>query len=132
MRHERNINNPPEEMSIRIATSDEDRPELEKLKKGIITALQKFGGYEPEIDDILVDQIASSTIYWKKLETFLDAHNANEYTFARVADSKLKFLKMIETNLRELALNRRDRIGQQGEADLMKKLRAQIMKGMGS
>ncbi|HYB67837.1 MAG TPA: hypothetical protein VEC43_05870 [Candidatus Acidoferrales bacterium] len=116
------------EGGVRIATSDDDRPEFERIRNGIIKALQKFAGYEPEIDDILVDQIASSTIYWKKLEKFLDAETASEYTFARVADSKSKFLAMIDTNLRELALNRRARIGQQGEAELMRKLREEIMK----
>ena len=131
MRRERK-SNPPGAMGVGIATSDEDRPELERLRKGMIKALQKRGGYMPEIDDILVDQIARSTIHWQKLETFLNAQSANEYTYARVADSKLKFLKMIETDLRELALNRRDRIDQQGEADLKNKLRAEIMKRMQS
>ena len=127
MRRERKSNPPG---GVGIATSDEDRPEVEKLRRGMIKALQKCGGYVPEVDDILIDQIARSTIYWRKLETFLDAQTATEYTYARVADSKLKFLKMIETNLRELALNRRDRIGEQGEADLKNKLRAEIMKRM--
>ncbi|MGA3110379.1 MAG: hypothetical protein ABSD99_13185, partial [Candidatus Bathyarchaeia archaeon] len=70
---------------IRIATSDEDQPELERLKNGIIKLLKKFGGYEPALDDILIEQIASSTIYWKKVERFLDTASATEYTYASIA-----------------------------------------------
>jgi hypothetical protein len=113
---------------VKCATSDEDRPEYERLRKGLISLLIKFGGYEPFLDDILVDQIASSTIYWKKLEAFMDAKTATEHTFVRMADSKMKFQKMIETAVRELALSRRDRIGQQGEVDLTRKLREAIDK----
>ena len=103
---------------VRIATSDEDRPELERLRKGIIKALKKFGVYEPALDDILVEHIASSTIYWKKMERFLDSASADEYTFVRITDSKLKMQKMIEDAMRELAVSRRERLNRKDSADL--------------
>ena len=116
------------EGGIRIATSDADKPEYERLKNGIIKLLEKFGGYEPALDDILVEQIASSTIYWKKMEQFLDAASATEYTYVRIADSKVKWQKTIETAMRELALSRRDRLNQQGQTDLTRLLAESIAK----
>lgn len=113
---------------IRIATSDEDQPELERLKNGIIKLLKKFGGYEPALDDILIEQIASSTIYWKKVERFLDTASATEYTYASIADSKVKWQKMIDTAMRELALSRRDRLNQQSQTDFTRQLQEAIAK----
>jgi hypothetical protein len=117
-----------EELHVRIATSDEDRPELERLRKGIIKALKKFGVYEPALDDILVEQIASSTIYWKRMERFLDSASATEWTYARITDSKLKTQKMIEDAMRELALSRRERLSQKGQTDLARQLTEAIAK----
>jgi len=115
-------------MFVKSCTADEDQPEYERLRKGLVNLLNKFGGYEPSLDDILVAQIASCTIYWRKLESFMDAKTATEHTFVRMTDSKLKMQKMIETAVRELALSRRERIGQQGEVDLTRKLREAIEK----
>ncbi|MGP8069415.1 MAG: hypothetical protein ACLP5V_05950 [Candidatus Bathyarchaeia archaeon] len=113
---------------IRIATRSEDQPELERLQKGIIKLLKKFGVYEPVLDDILVEQIASSTIYYKRAEKFLDATSATEYTYASIADSKVKLQKMIETAMQELALSRRDRLTQQGQTDFTRQLQEAIAK----
>lgn len=111
---------------IKIATASEDQPQYEKIRKGLIKVLRKFGGYEPAVDDIHIEQIASSAIYSKKTEHFLDAANANEITYSRIIDSKLKLQKMIESAMHQLALNRRDRVGQNRELDLMKQLREAI------
>jgi hypothetical protein len=113
---------------VRIATSDHDQPEFERLRKGIIEVLNKFGGYVPAVDDILVDQIASCTIYWKNAEVFLDAETATEHTYARIADTKIKFQKMIEAAMRELALSRRDRLTQKAQTEFTSQLREAILK----
>lgn len=113
---------------VRIATSDHDQPEFERLRKGIIQVLNKFGGYVPAVDDILVDQIASCTIYWKNAEVFLDAETATEHTYTRIADTKMKFQKMIETAMRALALSRRDRLSQQGQTEFTSQLKEAILK----
>jgi hypothetical protein len=113
---------------IRIATSDEDKPEHERLRKGIIQLLKRFGGYEPALDDILIEQIASSTIYYKKIERFLDTASATEYTYASIADSKVKWQKTIQTAMRELALSRRDRLSQQDQTNLTRLLKEAIAK----
>ena len=113
---------------IRIATSDEDKPELERLRKGIIKLLKKFGGYEPALDDILIDEIASSTIYYKKAEQYLDTASATEHTYASIADSKVKLQKTIQTALRELAVSRRDRLDQQSQANLTQLINENIAK----
>lgn len=116
----------PEATLTRIATTNDDRPEVERLRKGLIKILKKFGSYEPEVDDIQVSQIATCTIYSKKSEKFLDAPTATEHTYSRVVDMKAKLQKMIDTAMRELALSRRDRLGEHGEEDLMKKIREKI------
>ena len=118
----------PEDMLIRTATTDEDRPEVERLTKGLIKILKKFGSYEPEVDDIQVSQIATCTIYSKKSEKFLDAPTATEHTYSRVVDTKTKLQKMIDTAIRELSLSRRDRLNQQGQTDLTRQLQEAIAK----
>ena len=111
---------------VKTAGTLEDEPEHNRIRKGLIKVLKKFGGYEPAVDDFHIEQIASSAIYSKKTERFLDAANANEITYSRIIDSKLKLQKMIESALHQLALNRRDRVGQNKELDLMKQLREAI------
>jgi hypothetical protein len=115
-------------MRISVATKAEDEPAVKRLKKGIIKVLRKFGGYEPEVDDIWVDEIATCTIYSKQTERFLDADTATEHTYSRVVDMRLKFQKMIENAMHHLAITRRDRIEIQGESDLKMKLREAIEK----
>jgi len=117
-----------EEQKLQIATSNRDRPEYERLRKGIIKLLEKFGVYEPALDDILVGEIASSTIYYNNAEKFLDAANANELTYSRIIDCKLKCQKMIETAIRELALSRRERLSQQSQTDFTRQLQEAIAK----
>ena len=118
----------PAEGTIRTATADDDKPEYERLKKGIIKLLRKFGLYEPDLDDILIEQIASTTIYWKKIEQFLDTASATEYTYASIADSKVKMQKMIETAIQQLALSRRDRLNQKDQTNFTRQLQEAIAK----
>lgn len=118
----------PEEPLLRVAATLKDMPEINRLTKGIVKVLMKFGGYEPEVDDIWVSQIATYTVYLKKSELFLDADSATVHTYTHVADTQLKFQKIIENAMNQLALSRRDRIGQQAEADLMGKLRETLEK----
>jgi len=119
----------PEEMPrVRVAATPKDMPEIQRIANGLIKVLKKFGGYEAEVDDIWVNEIATWCIYLKKSETFLDAETATEHTYTRIADTQLKFQKIIENAMHELALSRQDRIGQQAEADLMGKLRETVQK----
>jgi hypothetical protein len=119
---------PPKEMPIYIAARVEDIPEIERIAKGVIKVLKKFGGYEPEVDDIWVYRIANCTFYLKKSEYFLDAPTATEHTYSRVTDIQTKQQNMIEHAMEQLALSRRDRIEKQGEADLVRRLREEIEK----
>jgi hypothetical protein len=119
---------PPDEGLVRVAATVKDLPEIDRLTKGIVKVLLKFGGYEPEVDDIWVHQIATCTVYLTKTEIFLDADSATVHTYSRAADTQLKFQKMIENAMNQLALSRRDRIGQQAESDLMGKLRETLEK----
>jgi len=114
---------------LTICTTEKDRPEYERLREGIIKVLKRFGGFEPEIDELLVDEIASSIIYWRNCEKFLDSDSATEYTYVRMADAKAKYWKMVNDGLRELALTRRDRLNKKDEADFMKQLREALLKG---
>ena len=117
-----------DELRVRVAATLTDLPEIHRLRKGVVKVLEKFGGYEPEVDDIWVNQIASFTVYLKKCEAFLDAETATEHTYLRVADTQLKFQRIIENAMHELALSRRDRIGTQAEADFTGKLKEAIEK----
>jgi hypothetical protein len=119
---------PPQPTRILSAGKLEDLPEIERTAKGIIKILKKFGGYEPAADDIWVYRIANCTFYLKKSEYFLDAPTANEYTYARVTDIQTKQQNMIKIAMEQLALNRRDRKGQNREADLIMKLRETLEK----
>jgi hypothetical protein len=42
---------------IKIATASEDQPQYERIRKGLIKVLRKFGGYEPAVDDIHIEHI---------------------------------------------------------------------------
>ena len=119
---------PLQQTRILTAGTVEDQPEIERTAKGIIKVLKKFGGYEPEADDIWVYRIANCTFYLKKTEYFLDAPTADEYTYARVTDIQTKQQNMIKTAMEQLALNRRNRKGQNREADLITKLRETLQK----
>jgi hypothetical protein len=122
--------NPPDAREMRVypAISSLDVAEYERIRKAIIAALQKHGVYEPDIDELLICEIASDVIYFKKAENFLDSETASEYTFSRVVDAKLKLQKAVEAALRELALSRRDRLNQRGQSDFSKELREAILK----
>jgi len=122
--------NPPDSREMRVypAISGLDVAEYQRIRKAIIAALQKFGVYEPEVDELLICEIASNVIYSKKAEKFLDSKTASEYTFSRVVDAKLKLQKAVEAALRELALTRRDRLNQRGQSEFSQQLREAILK----
>jgi hypothetical protein len=115
-------------MFVSVAIKQKDQPELKQLMKGIIKILKKHGGYEPEVDDIWVRQIAIANIYLKETEKFLDAPTATEHTFTRVTDMQLKWQKIIENAMAHLAISRRDRIGPQNASDLETQLREALAK----
>jgi hypothetical protein len=118
-----------DEKTLRVAARLEDIPEIERTAKGIIEVLKKFGGYEPEVDNIYVYRIANCTFYLKRTEEmFLDAPTATESTYSRVIDMQTKQQAMIDHAMEKLALNRKNRIERQGEADFVKKLREEIEK----
>lgn len=116
----------PEEMLVYVAARVEDIPEIERIANGVIKVLKKFGGYEPEVDDIWVNRIANCTFYMKKIECFLDAPTATEDTYSHVIDMQTKQQAMIEHAMEQLALSRRERAQKQGEAQFVKKLREEI------
>ena len=102
---------------------EKDVAEYERTRSEIIKVLEKVGGYEPAIDNIYVAQIATTTINLKRIEFFEDSDLATSDTYASVTDTKLKMGKIIENAVRQLALSRRDRIGNQTQAGLMNELR---------
>jgi hypothetical protein len=103
--------------------TEKNRPEYERTRAAIVKALERMGGYEPAIDDYYIDEIARTAIYAKKVEAFLDSDTANVDTYSSVAYTKQKFSKMIENAIHQLALNRRDRLGNQTQSDMMRELR---------
>jgi hypothetical protein len=115
-----------EELFIYSAARVEDIPEIERTAKGIIKVLKKFGGYEPEVDDVWVYRIANCVFYMKKAEYFLDAPTATEHTYASITDIQTKQQAMIQHAMEQLALSRRERLKRQVETDFVRRLREEI------
>lgn len=105
---------------------EKDLAEYERTRSEIIKVLERHGGYEPAIDDLYVSQIATTAIYLKRIEYFVDSDLATEDTYSSVTDTKLKMGKIIENAVRQLALSRRDRISKQNQSSLMNELREEI------
>ena len=111
--------------------TEKDLAEYERTRTLTVNVLDKMGGYEPGIDDYYVDLIARTIIYAKKVENFLDSDTASVDTYASVAYTKLKFAKVIENAIRQLALNRRDRLEKQTQTDLVQELREATQRALG-
>jgi hypothetical protein len=108
----------------------EDAAEYSQMRHELIETVEKLGGYEPPVDDIHIDMIVRHLIYLRKIETFLNTKTATEYTYASVADSKVKLEKIIENAIRELAISRRDRLTSQTQTILMTELREAMLRGL--
>ncbi|MGD0177635.1 MAG: hypothetical protein ABSA50_02150 [Candidatus Bathyarchaeia archaeon] len=119
----KHVGGPPAKVVKQELLTKKDVPEYERTRYKLVKVLEKAGGYEPAIDDILIDQIARTAIQAKNLEVFLDSKQSTVDTYSVVADSKLKLMKIIENATRELALSRRDRLGKQTQSDIMEQIR---------
>jgi hypothetical protein len=126
----KHVGGPPAEAEKQELLTKKDVPEYERTKNALVKVLEKAGGYEPAIDDILIDQIARTAIQAKNLEVFLDSAQSTVDTYSVVADSKLKLMKIIENLTRELALSRRDRLGNQNEASLESRMKEECLRVM--
>lgn len=122
----KNVGGPPEPVVKLPKLTEKDLAEYERIRAPIVKALEQMGGYVPAVDDYYVDLIARNAIYAKKTEKYLDADTATADTFANVSYTKLKFSKMIENAIRQLALNRRDRLGNQTQSDTIQQIREAI------
>lgn len=107
-----------------------DAAEYQKIRTEIVNVLEKTGGYEPAVDNLYIDRIASTAIYARKLETFLDSSQATARTYAQVTDTKLKLSKIIDNAMHQLALTRRDRIGKQTESNFVNELKQGMLKAL--
>jgi hypothetical protein len=117
------VEGPPAVVVKQELLTKKDASEYERTKNALVKVLLKMGGYEPAIDDILIDQIARTAIQAKNLEVFLDSKQSTVNTYSIVADSKLKLIKIIENLTRELALSRRDRLGKQTQSTIIEQIR---------
>ncbi len=118
----KHVGGPPDPVSKFPKLTQKDAPEYERTRNAIVKALEKMGGYEPAVDDHYIEEIARTAIYAKRVEVFLDAETASLDTYSSVAYAKLKFSKIIENAIHQLALNRRDRLGKQTQSDIMEEL----------
>lgn len=110
--------------------TEKDAPEYNRMRNEIIQVLQTAGGYEPAIDDLLVNVIADNAIYMRKIEFFVDARSATTDTYSSVTDSKLKMIKMIEYAIHQLALSRHDRLIGQTQSSLEKQLKEATLRAV--
>ena len=116
-------------MKVPLIT-EKDAPEYNRIRNEIIKALEKAGGYEPAIDNIFVNMIANTVIYFKKIEFFEDAPTATMHTYSSVTDSKLKMMKMQEYAFHQLALSRHDRLLGQTQASLERELKEATLRAV--
>jgi hypothetical protein len=119
----KHVGGPPAKVEKQELLTKKDVPEYERTRNKLVKVLEKAGGYEPAIDDILIDQIARTAIQAKNLEAFLDSEQSTIHTYSIVADSKLKLMKVIENAPRELALSRRDRLSTQTQSTIIEQIR---------
>jgi hypothetical protein len=122
----KHVGGPPAKVEKQELLTKKDIPEYERIKNALVKVLEKAGGYEPAIDDILIDQIARTAIQAKNLEVFLDSGHSTVNTYSIVADSKLKLMKVIENATRELALSRRDRLGRETQSTIITQIRQTV------
>ena len=108
----------------------QEAAEYSRMRRELVETVEKLGGYEPAVDDIHIDMIVRHLIYLRKIEAFLNMETATEYTYASVADSKVKLEKIIENAIRELAISRRDRLTSQTQTALMTELREAMLRGL--
>jgi len=87
-----------------------DRDEYERIKQGIIRAIQKSRPYISEFDNLQIELIAGSMVYWRKGDPFLDSNTATPETYSRVIDGKVKLAKTIEEATQKLGITRHERI----------------------
>jgi hypothetical protein len=121
----------PREPVVKLAKlTEKDLTEYERTRTPIVEALEKMGGYVPAVDDYYVDLIARTIVYARKLEAFLDSDIANVDTYTSVAYVQLKYAKVIEGAIRQLALNRRDRLGKETQSDVINELREVTQQGL--
>ena len=118
----KHVSGPPEPAVKVPKLTEKDAAEFERTRTPIIKALEKMGGYEPAVDDYYVDLIARTMIYAKKAERFLDADTASAETYASIAYTQLKYSKLIDNAIRQLALNRRDRLGKETQSEIINEL----------
>jgi hypothetical protein len=126
----KHVDKSPERVTKYPLLTEKDAAEYERIRSGIINVLETMGGYEPAIDDLPIEQIARTTIYLRKIESFVDAPQATSDTYSSVTDSKLKMAKMIENAIRQLALGRRDRLGRQAQSSLENELKEATLRAV--
>lgn len=110
--------NPVQNPKDPLPFTGDDALEYSAIRCRLSEALDKFGGYEPAIDDLYLDQIARNTIFQRKADLFLMSVNATEHTFASIADAKVKFAKIIDNALTALAIPRQNRLNKQTQTNL--------------
>jgi hypothetical protein len=107
--------------------TETDAKEYEAIKARLIAELKKLGSYEPEVDDLQVDEIARATIQMRNTEKLLDTGTANGETYSRVTDSETKLRKIVEAALRELAITRRERMASKAQTAEQEELVKRIL-----
>jgi len=122
--------NDPELVRKMPLITEKDTSEHNPIRKELVEALRKMGGYVPATDDGVIDEIATAAVYEKHVEKYMDSSNATLDTYYRATETKYRWAKMIENAMHQLAAARRDRIGNQTESGLMTELREAILRGM--
>jgi len=106
-----------------------DAVQYARITKGVIEFLKKNQNYEPAIDDEFIDQYARAIIESRKADSFLCQNTTTEYTYTTIADGKTKLSKIMNDNINQLGISRRNRLHNEPQTDIMAKIKEEIEEG---
>ncbi len=83
--------------------------EFEELRRKVTTALQRFGDYSPDLDDIIVDQLCRAAMHVKRAEAYFDLARGPDEAVA-ATDMMQKHRAAVARFAELLAANRKERM----------------------
>lgn len=89
---------------------DHEREEFSNMKTQLINALKDMESHDSVFDFRLVEEIASSAIYVRRGEQYLDNPDCTPETYAAVSDAMAKHAARMRAAIKDLAANRAERL----------------------
>jgi hypothetical protein len=103
-----------------------DALQYTRITTALIEILKKNQNYEEIIDEILVDQLTRAYIQLRNADSFLSQGKPTEDTYTSIADAKTKLSKIMNENINQLGVSRRNRLHNEPQADIMNQIKETI------